>query len=82
MKAVEVLMESGVPQDKILFINLVRTPSFWGHAFITFQISCPEGLKNFCTTYPQVRVVRFLRMFHVSPIDPVIDYRLGGLASR
>lgn len=42
MKAVEVIMEHGVPEERIIFINL---------------ISSPEGLKNFCTTYPQLRVI-------------------------
>ena len=27
MKAVEVIMEHGVPEDRIIFINLVRAPS-------------------------------------------------------
>ena len=27
MKAVEVIMEHGVPEDRIIFINLVRVPS-------------------------------------------------------
>jgi hypothetical protein len=26
MKAVEVIMEHGVPEDRIIFINLVRVP--------------------------------------------------------
>jgi uracil phosphoribosyltransferase len=42
MKAVEVLMENGVPEERIIFINL---------------ISSPEGLKAFCTRYPLVRVI-------------------------
>ncbi|KAF7790788.1 hypothetical protein EIP86_001745 [Pleurotus ostreatoroseus] len=42
MKAVEVLQEHGVPEERIIFINL---------------ISSPEGLKNFCTKYPQLRVI-------------------------
>lgn len=28
MKAVEVIMENGVPEDRIIFINLVRSLSF------------------------------------------------------
>ncbi|THH29553.1 hypothetical protein EUX98_g4629 [Antrodiella citrinella] len=43
MKAVEVIMEAGVPEDRIIFINL---------------ISSPEGLKTFCTRFPSLRVVR------------------------
>ncbi|KAG9219419.1 hypothetical protein CCMSSC00406_0005313 [Pleurotus cornucopiae] len=42
MKAIEVLMEHGVPEDRIIFINL---------------ISSPEGLNTFCKKYPLVRVV-------------------------
>ncbi|OBZ66622.1 Uracil phosphoribosyltransferase [Grifola frondosa] len=42
MKAVEVIMEHGVPEERIIFINL---------------ISSPEGLKNFCTRYPSLRVI-------------------------
>ncbi|KAF7318144.1 Uracil phosphoribosyltransferase [Mycena chlorophos] len=42
MKAVEVLMENGVPEERIIFINL---------------ISAPEGLRNFCGKYPQVKVI-------------------------
>lgn len=29
MKAVEVIMEHGVPEDRIIFINLVRVPFHW-----------------------------------------------------
>ncbi|KIJ08011.1 hypothetical protein PAXINDRAFT_102718 [Paxillus involutus ATCC 200175] len=42
MKAVEILKEHGVPEERIIFINL---------------ISAPEGLKAFCTKYPTVRVI-------------------------
>ncbi|TDL15814.1 PRTase-like protein [Rickenella mellea] len=42
MKAVEVLQDSGVPEERIIFINL---------------ISAPEGLKTFCTRYPKVRLI-------------------------
>ncbi|KZV86830.1 PRTase-like protein [Exidia glandulosa HHB12029] len=42
IKAVEVLMEHGVPEDRIIFINL---------------ISCPEGLSNMCGKYPRLRVI-------------------------
>ncbi|KZT13214.1 PRTase-like protein [Laetiporus sulphureus 93-53] len=42
MKAVEVIMEHGVPEERIIFINL---------------ISSPEGLKTFCTKYPALRVI-------------------------
>jgi len=42
MKAVEVLIEHGVSEDRIIFINLV---------------SSPEGITKFCTRFPQLRVV-------------------------
>ncbi|KZP05338.1 PRTase-like protein [Athelia psychrophila] len=42
MKAVEVLVEHGVPEDRIIFVNL---------------ISSPEGLKTFCAKYPTLRVI-------------------------
>ncbi|TFK45468.1 PRTase-like protein [Heliocybe sulcata] len=42
IKAVDVLKEQGVPEERIIFINL---------------ISSPEGLKNFCTKFPQTRVI-------------------------
>lgn len=42
MKAVEVLLEHGVPENRIIFINL---------------ISAPEGLDTFCRKYPQLRVI-------------------------
>ncbi|KAI0773651.1 PRTase-like protein [Fomes fomentarius] len=42
IKAVEVLKEHNVPEERIIFINLIASP---------------EGLKNFCTKYPQTRVI-------------------------
>ncbi|KAI0687330.1 PRTase-like protein [Earliella scabrosa] len=42
IKAVEVLKEHDVPEDRIIFINLIASP---------------EGLKNFCTKYPLTRVI-------------------------
>ncbi|KAI0027368.1 PRTase-like protein [Vararia minispora EC-137] len=42
MKAVEVIMEHGVPEDRIIFINL---------------ISSPEGLQTFYKRYPKLRVI-------------------------
>jgi uracil phosphoribosyltransferase len=40
--AVEVLKERGVLEERILFLNL---------------ISSPEGIKNFTTKFPKLRVV-------------------------
>jgi len=42
IKAVEVLLEHGVPEHRIIFINL---------------IAAPEGLKAFCSKYPSLRVI-------------------------
>lgn len=42
MKAVEVLKEAGVKEDRIIFINL---------------ISSPEGLRSFCAKFPLCRVI-------------------------
>jgi len=42
IKAVEVLLENGVPEERIIFINL---------------ISAPEGLRNFCSKHPKTRVI-------------------------
>ncbi|EKM82152.1 hypothetical protein AGABI1DRAFT_112259 [Agaricus bisporus var. burnettii JB137-S8] len=42
MKAVEVLMEHGVPAERIIFINL---------------IAAPEGLSNFCSRYPTTKII-------------------------
>ncbi|KAF8590318.1 PRTase-like protein [Ramaria rubella] len=42
IKAVEVLLAEGVPEERIIFVNL---------------ISAPEGLKNFCTRFPMLRVI-------------------------
>ena len=40
--AIEVLKGKGVPEDKILFLNLITSP---------------EGVKNFAEKVPKVRVV-------------------------
>ncbi|EIW62273.1 PRTase-like protein [Trametes versicolor FP-101664 SS1] len=42
IKAVEVLKEHGVPEERIIFVNLIASP---------------EGLKNFCTKYPTTKVI-------------------------
>jgi len=42
MMAVEVLISKGVPEDRILFLNIIASP---------------EGLGNFAQKFPQVRVV-------------------------
>lgn len=40
--AVQVLKSRGVPEDHILFLNLIASP---------------EGIKNFATKFPKLRVV-------------------------
>jgi uracil phosphoribosyltransferase len=40
--AVEVLKSRGVPEDRILFLNLIASP---------------EGVANFCKKFPKLRVV-------------------------
>ncbi|KAF5321756.1 hypothetical protein D9619_001278 [Psilocybe cf. subviscida] len=42
MKAVEVLMEHGVPEERIIFINLIASP---------------EGLTTFCGRFPSLKVI-------------------------
>ncbi|KAG5645766.1 Uracil phosphoribosyltransferase, synthesizes UMP from uracil [Asterophora parasitica] len=42
MKAVEVLIEHGVPEERIIFINLIASP---------------EGLTTFCGKYPRLKVI-------------------------
>lgn len=40
--AVQVLISRGVPEDHILFLNLIASP---------------EGIKNFATKFPKLKVV-------------------------
>lgn len=40
--AVEVLKSRGVPEERILFLNLIASP---------------EGINNFATKFPKLRVV-------------------------
>ncbi|GAA6010051.1 hypothetical protein JCM11491_005845 [Sporobolomyces phaffii] len=42
IKAVEVLIDHGVPQERIIFLNLV---------------SCPEGLRAMHDAYPKIKIV-------------------------
>lgn len=61
MKAVEVLLDNGVPEERIIFINLVRDLEILQLYLLrvgsSVQISSPEGLKAFCAKYPSLRVV-------------------------
>lgn len=40
--AIQVLIERGVPEDRILFLNLLASP---------------EGIENFAKKFPKVRIV-------------------------
>lgn len=40
--AIEVLKSRGIPEERILFLNLIASP---------------EGIKNFVDKFPKVRVV-------------------------
>lgn len=42
IKALEVLIEHGVQESRIIFVNL---------------ISCPEGLRNLINRYPSLKIV-------------------------
>jgi len=42
IKAVEVLKEHNVPEERIIFLNL---------------ISCPEGIHTLCGTFPKLRMI-------------------------
>lgn len=42
MKAVEVIMEHGVPEDRIIFINLVRALSVLLFATDVGELRCPR----------------------------------------
>jgi uracil phosphoribosyltransferase len=42
LMAVEVLRQKGVPEDRILFLNLIASP---------------EGADNFAEKFPKVRIV-------------------------
>jgi uracil phosphoribosyltransferase len=59
MKAVEVLKEAGVLEERIIFVNLVSNPHISVEVYANYvaQISAPEGLKTFCARFPQCRVV-------------------------
>ena len=69
MKAVEVIMEHGVPEDRIIFINLVRAlstistfiPLTIHRLLVPMKIAAPEGLNNFCSRFPQTRVVSLVK---------------------
>lgn len=58
MKAVEILKEHGVPEERIIFINLVAAFVRCIPGMLTsFEIAAPEGLNAFCTKFPALRVV-------------------------
>ena len=55
-------MEHGVPEDRIIFINLVGVvfslySIFRDILYGRAQVSAPEGLKRFTARYPSLKVV-------------------------
>ena len=64
MKAVEVLIEHGVSEERIIFINLVGGLCHRlgvvviDSELFALQIASPEGLTTFCGKYPSLKVVR------------------------
>ena len=42
MKAIEVLLDQGVQEERIIFLNLIASP---------------EGLKNICERFTKVKVI-------------------------
>jgi uracil phosphoribosyltransferase len=56
--AVEVLKSRGVPEDRILFLNLIASP---------------EGVANFCKKFPKLRVVTAFIDQVSSPMNPWIS---------
>ncbi|RKP10578.1 PRTase-like protein [Thamnocephalis sphaerospora] len=42
IKAIEVLMDNGVPEENILFLNL---------------ITCPEGINNLISRFPKIKII-------------------------
>ncbi len=74
MKAVEVLKERGISEERVIFIDLVRPSAICRPPVASYSsaaslaraaIASPEGLKTFCTTYPSLRVVSLA--FHPLP---------------
>jgi len=82
MKAVEVLKEAGVLEERIIFVNLVSTPYNPAETSTNYiyQISAPEGLKTFCARFPQCRVVSLGSFSSIAMISngSSIDHRMGG----
>ena len=55
--AVEVLISRGVPEDRILFINLIASP---------------EGIAAFAKKFPKLRVVTaFVDEVRILPVQPM-----------
>lgn len=60
--AVEVLKSRGVPEDRILFLNLIASP---------------EGVKKFATKFPKLKVVTaFIDEVSTSPTLPYTSHVL------
>ena len=71
--AVEVLKSRGVPEDHILFLNLIASP---------------EGVKNFATKFPRLKVVTAfidevsLFPHFITPLLPASNTGLQGLDDK
>lgn len=83
IKAIEVLRTQNVPEDRIIFLNLVRLvmrvtqdiPS--ADSMRSHQIASPEGMKRVCEKFPKLRVI-------TAKIDQGLDeraYIVPGLVS-
>lgn len=57
--AVEVLKSRGVPEDHILFLNLIASP---------------EGVENFATKFPKLKVVTAF----IDEVSPASHYEPSG----
>ena len=57
--AVEVLISRGVPEERILFLNLIASP---------------QGIKNFATKFPKLRVVTAFIDQVLDPPYPELDH--------
>jgi uracil phosphoribosyltransferase len=58
--AVDVLISRGVPQDRILFLNVMATP---------------QGIENFGNRFPKLRIVTAFVDDVCSVPDPILSHR-------
>jgi uracil phosphoribosyltransferase len=70
--AVDVLISRGVPESRILFLNLIASP---------------EGIDGFAKRFPKLRVVtafidQVSQMLSIIATDPVLTLLLQGLDEK